>query len=135
MSDTSIPTDTTPAAAEVEPETETAQPTAEVKIDPIPAFDSLDEAPSKKPRFFVAGSTFIAQTENGELQVLLRFPTKKVREMPDDLGSNLEIMYYLYGDDSALGHALDELDISESHDIANAMVQAHNEKQRARLGK
>lgn len=123
------PTTETP----VDETTETAE-TPAPKREPIPVFQSIADVPSPKPQFFVIESALHATTANGELRVPLFFPTKKIRTMPDEIGGNLEQVFYIFGEDSELCVALDELDITESHGVAQAIVRAYNEKQQTTLG-
>lgn len=113
--------------------TDTTAP-APTKTDPeIPVFDA---PPSTKPEFFVAGTTFYAQTENGELAIPLRFKTKLIRELRDVEGDELDQMFTLLDrlNDQATADALDELDIFDTTRIVRSFFQAWQEKQQATVG-
>lgn len=111
-------------------------PEAEVTPDPIPVFDDERAAGKTKPKFFVAGSTFFAQTDDGELKIPLRFKTKLVRLIRDMPGDELDQLFALLDGlgDQETADALDELDIFETTEIAEAYFQAWQEKNEARLG-
>lgn len=99
----------------------------------VPVFDA---APTVKPQFFVAGNTFYAQTENGELAIPLRFKTKLIRELRDVEGDEIDQMFALLEklNDKATADALDELDIFETGRIVRTFFRAWQEKNRASLG-
>lgn len=116
-----------------------AKKTAEVEqieeaatTEPVPV---LVKVPAKKPKYFVAGDRFYAQTDDGELQVPLRFKTKLVRairDLDDELDQLFALLEGLGDKDTAA--ALDELDIFETTEIAEKYFQAWQEKNEARLG-
>ncbi len=102
------------------------------EITPVPV---LEKIPAKKPRFFVAGDAFFAQTDDGELKIPLRFKTKLLRSIRD-AGDELDQLFALLDGlgDAATAEALDELDIFETTEIATTYFQAWQEKNEARLG-
>lgn len=103
--------------------------------DPIPVFDE-GHVPAKKPQYFVAGSTFFAQTEDGELRIPLRLKTKLVRAIRDLAGDELDQMFAILDGigDAETAAALDELDIFETTGIAMAYFRAWGERQQASVG-
>lgn len=112
--------------------TDTSEQTPDVEEIPV-----YDEAPtSKKPEFFVAGTTFYAQTENGELSIPLRFKTKLIRQIRDVDGDEIDQIFALLDglNDQATADALDELDIFETGRVVAAFFQAWREKQQASVG-
>lgn len=102
------------------------------EAEPVPV---LERIPAKKPKYFVAGDRFYAQTDDGELQVPLRFKTKLVRAIRD-LDDELDQLFALLEGlgDKSTAEALDELDIFETTEIAEKYFQAWQEKNEARLG-
>jgi hypothetical protein len=116
-------------------ETTTATETADApEVEEVPFLDV--EPKSNKPKYFVAGDTFIGQTsDQGELRVKLTFKTKLVRAIRDK-GDELDQFIALMdgiGDSKSIAQ-LDELDIFETTEIVSAFFQAFAQKQDARLG-
>jgi hypothetical protein len=114
-----------------------AQPDPQTDVDAapaIPVFEEVDAPELVKPKYMVVGNTFIAQTEEGEIRVLLAWKTKVIRNTPlglDLLGQ----LFYLIGEESETAKVLDELDIVDAREVADKLFQAFQEKQQARLGK
>lgn len=117
--------DATPAAAVDE----------EPQVEPIPVFDEA-RIPSTKPKYFVAGATFFAQTENGELKLPLRFKTGLIRAIRDIDGDEIDMMFALLDglNDKETAAALDELDVFETTALVAAFFKAWREKQQASVG-
>lgn len=115
------------------PDTETD--VDDVKIDPIPVLDAAP-AGGPKPKYLRIGDQFYAQTDQGEICITMRWPTKQMRAMPREiaLGELLDQVYYLCAADKRLIAKIDELDIMDSRELARKMFQAYTEWQRARLG-
>ena len=112
----------------------TEQETTGVDVEPIPVYEE-DEVPASKPRFFVAGSTFFAQTDEGELRIPLRFKTKllrQIRDLPDEIDQVFALLDGI--GDKATAEKLDELDVLDTTETAAAYFQAWQEKNEARLG-
>lgn len=115
--------------------TENTEQDSPVEPDPIPVFDE-GKAPKVKPRFLVAGTTFFAQTEEGELAIPLRFKTKLIRSIRDIPGDEIDQMFALLDGlgDRHTADALDELDVFETMEIVGAFFRAWQEKQQASVG-
>ncbi|WP_431800320.1 hypothetical protein [Microbacterium kunmingense] len=103
---------------------------------PDPEVPVFDAPPTVKPEFFVAGNTFYAQTENGELAIPLRFKTRLIRELRDVEGDELDQMFILLDrlNDQATADALDELDIFDTTRVVGQFFKAWREKQQASVG-
>ena len=116
-------------------DTTTTEPETKPEPDPIPVFDE-GKPPTTKPPFFVAGTTFFAQTEDGELSVPLRFKTSLVRAIRDVDGDEIDMMFALLEGlgDKVTADALDDLDIFETTRIVAAFFRAWREKQQASVG-
>jgi hypothetical protein len=99
------------------------------------AIPVLDEAPkTNTPPYMVVGNSFVAQTPEGEISIPLFFKTKTIRQMPDSL-DDVEMLYYLVGEESPTAKILDELDLQQTRDISRRLSQAYAEKHAASLGK
>lgn len=99
---------------------------------PIPVFET---APKSPPRFMVVDDTFIAQTADGEIRVLLRIPSKLLPDIAP-LATYLDELKFLLqsrGDEETL-HRLGELDLIDVREISRKFSQAYQEKEEARLG-
>lgn len=106
--------------------------TEETPVEPIPTFA---KPPAKKPKYFVAGDTFFAQTSDGEMKVQLRLKTRLVRairQVDEEIDQFFALLDGL-GDADTVAR-LDELDIFETGAIAAAYFQAWQEKNEASLG-
>lgn len=92
---------------------------------------------AEKPRFVTVGDTFIAQTtDQGELQVRLRFKFKVLRSVRNAGGDELDQFFNLLdgiGDQETLDK-IDELDAIEATEIIGAYFQEFAKKQQAALG-
>lgn len=125
-----------PSRAELRREQEDAAP-VESGREPLPIFET---PPSIKPKYFVAGSTFFAQMEDGwELAVPIKLSTKMVRslrdfgnESSDELDQLLEL-FRMLGNESVV-ERLEENDFLDSMEAAMKYFQAWEEKNEARLG-
>lgn len=108
--------------------------TTETTPEPTP-IPVLAKVPAKKPKYFVAGDTFYAQTDDGERRIPLRFKTKLMRAI-NAADSEVDQLFALLSGlgDQATADALDELDIFDATDLAAAYFQAWQEKNEARLG-
>ena len=98
---------------------------------PVPVFDTV---PRKTPKFMVVGDTFTAQTDEGDLQIGLKIPTKLVPQLEDlPMLEQVKIILQSRGDEDTLAR-LDELDIIDTREVARKYFQAFGEKEQARLG-
>jgi len=93
--------------------------------------------PVSKPRFLVVGTTFIAQTSDGELRIPVRIKTKHIRTIKmgasvDEI-DQLNDLLALLGD-TATVERLDELDFFETLEIATAFFQAWQDRNEVSLG-
>lgn len=113
---------------------ETAPETPEV--DPIPV---LDKVPAKKPKYFVAGTTFYAQMDDGwELAAPVKLSTRTVKKLRDtdtnmDELDQLVMLFQLLGDETVVEQLLDA-DFIDATEAALKYFQAWEEKNEARLG-
>lgn len=102
-------------------------------VDPIPLFES--EPKSNKPRYMVVGNVFVAQSDDGEVKIPLRFKTKLIREIRDLPDEMDQVFALLAGiGDRKTADQLDELDIYDTAELVTKFFQAFQEKQKARLG-
>lgn len=123
-----------PVEAEIVEDTE-AQ---EQAVEPIPVFDST---PTTKPKYFVAGTTFYAQMEDGwELEAPIKLSGRNVRKLRDataeqglDEFDQLVMLFELLGNAEVVDRLLDN-DFVDSTEAALKYFQAWEEKNEARLG-
>lgn len=86
----------------------------------------------EKPKYAVVGDTFIAQTEEGEVKIRLRFKTKLLRAIRDN-GDSIDQLFALLdgiGDTKTIAQ-LDELDIFDTTAIVDEFFKAFTAKQEA----
>jgi len=98
---------------------------------PVPTFEP-DKAPEfEKPPYMVVGSTFIAQSEQGDIRIPMAFKTKLFRLMPDNL-EPIGMLFHLLEGEQKTRDQLDELEFEESREIARNFIKAYNERQQVR---
>lgn len=88
-----------------------------------------------KPKFQVVDDHFIAQTDEGELKIPLRFKTKllrKIREVPDELDQVFALLDGL--GDKVTAEKIDELDVLDATELVSEYFDAWAKKNQARLG-
>ena len=108
------------------------------EVTPIPV---LDKVPAKKPKYFVAGTTFYAQMEDGwELAAPIKLSGRTVRKLRDataekglDEFDQLIMLFELLGDADVVERLLDN-DFVDSTETALKYFQAWEEKNEVRLG-
>lgn len=108
------------------------------KRDPIPV---LSEPPTVgvKPKYFVAGTTFFAQMEDGwELSAPVKLSTRMVRQLRsfEDEADELEQLvklFQLLGNEETVERLLDA-DFVDAMETALRYFQAWEEKNEVRLG-
>lgn len=105
----------------------------EPEVEPIPVFDDVPK--DSRPKFMVVGSTFYAQTTEGELRIPLSFKTKLFRSISGLADETDQVFALLDGiGDKQTAATLDELDIFDTMELVESFFQAFTEKNRARLG-
>jgi hypothetical protein len=115
---------------------ETPDEQVETKRDPIPVVEKI---PSKKPKYFVAGTTFYAQMDDGwELAAPVKLSTRNVKKLreSDDGADELDQLVKLFeilGDAETVEKLLDA-DFVDATETALRYFQAWEEKNEARLG-
>lgn len=91
--------------------------------------------PPAKPKYQVVGDTFIAQSEEGEIRVRLRFKTKLIRAIRnagDELDQFIALLDGI-GDKRAL-EQIDELDIFDTQLLVTEFFKAFEQRQAATVG-
>jgi hypothetical protein len=90
----------------------------------------------EKPRFQVVGDTFIAQTEQGELSIRLRFKFKLLRQLRNNGGDQIDQIFSLLDgiNDQETAERLDELDTFEAIELVVAYFNEFNKRQQASMG-
>lgn len=89
----------------------------------------------QKPKYQVVDDVFVAQSEQGEIKIRLRFKFKvlrAVRSLPDETDQFLGLLDGI-GDKKTLAQ-LDELDIFEVAELVQEYFTAFQALQNARLG-
>ena len=106
--------------------------------EPLPVFDTVPSK-AKKPKYFVAGTTFYAQMDDGwELAAPIKLSTRTVRQLraigddADEL-DQLVKLFELLGDEQVVERLLDA-DFIDATEAALRYFQAWEEKNEARLG-
>lgn len=129
---------TTDVVEPVEAEIVEDAETEETVREPIQVFDTV---PRTKPKYFVAGTTFFAQMEDGwELAAPIKLSGRNVRELRNatdegdlDEFDQLVKLFELLGDSDVVERLLDN-DFVDSTETALKYFQAWEEKNEARLG-
>ena len=116
---------------------DTTDTTEPEQREPIPVFDA---APKTKPKYFVAGTTFFAQMEDGwELAAPIKLSVrtlKKIQSATDEADEldQLIMLFTLLGDEETV-EKLQDNDFVDAMETALKYFQAWEEKNEARLGK
>lgn len=108
------------------------------KREPLPVYDAVPTK-AKKPKYFVAGTMFYAQMDDGwELSAPIKLSARTVRDMQsigadaDEL-DQLVKLFELLGNQETVEKLLDN-DFVDSMEAALRYFQAWEEKNEARLG-
>lgn len=118
---------------------DTIDPDVEIpKREPLQVFDKPPTA-AKKPKYFVAGTTFYAQMDDGwELSVPIKLSARTVRDLQSIGGDGDELeqlvkLFELLGNQETVERLLDA-DFVDAMEAALRYFQAWEEKNEARLG-
>lgn len=88
-----------------------------------------------KPKYQVVGDVFVAQTDQGEVRLPLRFKTKLLRSIRDT-GDDIDQVFALLDciGDSRTVAQLDEMDVFDMTELVTEFFKEFGERQKARLG-